>query len=147
MQYITIDFFYFFCYNNIAFKNKSLFSVEKTFFIEMYARKRCHSNAGSACFGWASKKQLSVVFATRSQPSKKLAKGFTPDNQRLCDLTGDADGDAPAGKRALRAKKKNLESPCKHWRKALVSIDFFGTLLSQNRCKKRFDHRFDHLRK
>ena len=26
----------------------------------------------------------------------------------------DTGGDAPAGKRALRAKKQNLESPCKH---------------------------------
>ena len=29
------------------------------------------------------------VFRERSQQSKELAKGLTPDNQRLCDLTGE----------------------------------------------------------
>ena len=36
-----------------------------------------------------SEKQLITVFHERSQQSKELAKGFMPDNQRLCDLTGE----------------------------------------------------------
>lgn len=54
-------------------------------------------------------------------------------------------GEPPAGKRCYAPKSKSLEIPCKHRRNCIVNSAFPRLTVLKIDCKKRFDHRFDHL--